>query len=617
VSRCEFGENDAVPLTRDDLPVLPTGPGCYLFQGSDGPVYIGKAKNLRSRVASYFAAQGWGKSRWITATAQRLEFIVTGDETEALVLEADLIKRHKPRFNVLLKDDKSYPYLKLTCERFPRLVFTRARNNDGGEYFGPYPGAGAVKNVLDVVNKTFQLRVNSGSPMKPRAKPCLRHHMGHCLAPCIGAVDEAGYGARVDQARAFLEGRVTDVLDGLEGEMRDAAKRLDFERAAKVRDRMEAIRRVTGFDSDVARAPGLDLDFLGLAVAGSYAAVQLFQMRGGRVVGRDARFLTNAVDASAEEILERVMAEHYRQATSIPPLVLVPSEQLDRDTWQAFLSERAGRRVRVRHPRRGDKVELVAMADRNAGIAADAELAKLERRGEAPGVKELMQLLELTEPPWRIEGYDVSNLMGRHTVASIVAFEGGRPMKSDYRTMRIRDLDRPNDVYSLHQALLRRFTGRLAEGLPEPDLLLIDGGKGQVSAARRALDEAGVDVAIVGLAKREETVVTEQGRELRVALTHPALRLLVHVRDEAHRVAVGSNRQRRGRAATRSLLDDVPGIGPRRRDALLEHFSSVEQLLDADEAALAAVPGVGPAAAAAIRRFFMETAEPRPDGVAS
>ena len=598
-----------MPLTRDDLPVLPTQPGCYLFQGPEGPVYIGKAKNLKARVASYFSSQGWGKSRWITATAQRLDFIVTSSETEALVLEADLIKRHKPRFNVQLKDDKSYPFLKLTREPYPRLLFTRTRKDDGAEYFGPYPGAGAVKNVLDVVNKSFQLRVNSGSPLKPRAKPCLRFHMGHCLAPCVGNVSEAEYAGRVAQARAFLQGRVEEVVASLDGEMRDAAERLEFERAAKVRDRAQAIQRVTGYDSDIARDPGQDLDFLGLAVAGSYAAVQIFQMRRGRVVGRDARFLTHAEEAPEAEILERFMADYYRQASYVPPLVLVPTLPMDRETWETFLTERAGRRVELRLPRRGDKVDLVEMAGRNARTAVDAELAKLERRGEAPGIKELMQLLSLREPPWRIEGYDISNLMGTHTVASIVAFEGGRPKKSDYRTMKIRGLEKPDDFFSMHQALVRRFTGRLAETLPPPDLLLIDGGKGQVSSARRALDEVGATVPIVGLAKREETLITQDGQEVLVPLTHPALRLLAHVRDEAHRVAVGSNRKGRGRAATRSLLDDVPGIGPKRRDALLAHFSSVDQLLAADEATLSAVPGVGPAAAAAVRAFFRDDVE--------
>ena len=600
-------------MIRDDLPVLPTEPGCYLFQAEGGPVYIGKAKNLRSRVSSYFGAQAGRKERFITASAGRLEFIVTGTESAALVLEADLIKRHKPRYNVQLKDDKSYPFLKLTNEPFPRLVFTRSYKKDGGTYFGPYPNAGSVKNVLDIVNKTFQLRVNSGTPLKLRKKPCLRYHMGHCLAPCVGYVEEAAYDERVAQARAFLEGRVEEVVEGLDAEMRAAAAALDFERAAKVRDRLQSIKRVTGYDSELAREPGLDLDFLGFAVAGNYAMVQMFQMRRGRIVGRDTRFLTNAGDAAAAEILERFMADYYGQSTFIPSLVLVPSDELDRGTWETFLSERAGRRVEVRHPRRGDKTELIEMANRNARTGVDAELAALERRGEAPGVKELTQLLQLEDPAWRIEGYDISNLMGSHTVASIVTFEGGRPKRSDYRKMRIRGLDKPDDFFSMHQALTRRFTGRLAESMPQPDLLLIDGGKGQVSSARRALREMGLDIPLVGLAKREETLVTSEGREILVPLTHPALRLLVHVRDEAHRIAVGYNRNRRGAAATRSVLDDVPGIGPKRRDALLAHFSSVDQLLSAREEELAAVPGVGPGAAAAIRAFFEEHREPGDD----
>lgn len=612
-THAEPGRGDNDPVTRDDLPVLPTGPGCYLFQADGGPVYIGKAKNLRSRVSSYFGAHAGPKERFVTGSADHLEFIVTGTETAALVLEADLIKRHKPRYNVQLKDDKSYPFLKLTCETYPRLIFTRTRHDDGGVYFGPYPSAGAVKSVLDIVNKTFQLRVNSGTPLKKRSKPCLRFHMGHCLAPCAFDVPEAEYAERVAQARAFLEGRVVEVVERLEHAMREAAAALDFERAARVRDRMQAIKGVTGYDSDVAREPGLDLDFLGFAVAGTYAMVQMFQMRRGRIVGRDTRFLTNARDAPEEEILERFMADYYGQSTFIPPLLLVPSERLDRTTWQAFLSERAGRRVEVRRPRRGDKVELVEMATRNARSGVEAELAGLERRGEAPGVKELKEILGLDDPPWRIEGYDISNLMGSHTVASIVAFEGGRPKKSDYRTMRIRGLDKPDDFFSMHQVLTRRFVGRLSESMPKPDLLLIDGGKGQVSSARRALAEVGVSVPVVGLAKREETLVTSGGEEILVPLSHPALRLLAHVRDEAHRIAVGYNRTRRGKAATRSILDDVPGIGPKRRNAVLARFSSVDQLLSADVDELAAIPGVGPAAAAAIRAFFEEHMEPGDD----
>ena len=612
-----------------DLPVLPRQPGCYLWHApvreEDAPngavvdgaaaygtdrgargavIYVGKAIDLRSRVRSYFGRHAGPKAQLITRDAGRVEYIVTENEVEALILEANLIKRYKPHYNVLLKDDKSYPFLKLTSEPFPRLEFTRRVLKDGAQYFGPYPNPGVVRRVLELVGAVFPLRQNSGSPMQMRKKPCLRHHMGRCPAPCVGAADPEAYAAVVRQVRAFLEGRVEDTVAMLETEMRAAAGRMDFELARTYRDRLEALKRLSGHESSVVSSGGEDLDFLGVAQAGDFAMVQLFQMRRGRVVGRDKRFLTGAAGATVAELLEPFMAEYYGMATHVPPLLLLPESEIDVGIWSAFLAHRAGRKVELRTPRRGDKVALIAMAERNARTGLEAELALLEKRGEAPGVRELQTALGLATPPWRLEGFDVSNLMGTHTVASLVVFEGGRAKKSEYRRLRIRGLDRPDDFASMHQAVLRRFTGRLADQLPPPDLLLIDGGKGQLSAAKRALQEAGVDVPLVGLAKRIETIVTDDGRELLLPNTHPALKLLIHARDEAHRTAVGYNRQRRGQAMTRSLLDDVPGVGPKRRDALLAHFSSVDQLRDASLDALSAVPGVGRAAAAAVKAYF-------------
>jgi len=597
-------------MQREELPLLPKTPGCYLWhgriggQGDEVVLYVGKAIDLRSRVRSYFGNHGGAKPQLITRDAERLEVIVTESEVEALILEANLIKRYKPHYNVLLKDDKSYPFLKLTAEPFPRLEFTRRVLSDGAQYFGPYPNPGVVRRVQELVGVTFPLRVNSGSPMQPRKKPCLRFHMGRCPAPCIGAADRDVYAETVKQVRAFLEGRVDEALEMLEREMRAAAKRLDFELARTYRDRLEALRRLTGAESSVQSSRGEDLDFLGVAQAGDYAMVQLFQMRRGRVVGRDKRFLRGAQGASVEEILEPFMAEYYGLATHIPPLLLLPPSGLNSAVWETFLSERAGRKVSLRAPQRGDKMALMGMAARNAVTGLEAELALLERRGEAPGVKELQTLLGLDEAPWRLEGFDISNLMGTHTVASLVVFEGGRAKKSEYRRLRIHGLDRPDDFTAMHQAVYRRFSGRLADQLPTPDLILIDGGKGQLSAAKRALAEAGVSVPLVGLAKRIETIVTETGEEVLVPNSHPALRLLMHARDEAHRTAVGYNRQRRGRAMTHSLLDDIPGVGPKRRDALLAHFSSLDQLREAPLEALAAVPGVGPAAAARVKAFI-------------
>ncbi len=597
-------------MKRGDLPVLPTSSGCYLFHGEDGAVlYVGKAVNLRSRVGSYFGRQAGQKARLLTHTARNLEFIVTSDEVEALILESNLIKRHQPHFNVLLKDDKSYPFLKLTNEEYPTLIFTRRVVKDGGTYYGPYPSASSVRQVLDLVYSVFKLRKNSGVPMETRKKPCLRYHMGRCFAPCVGWADPKAYAEVVAEVKAFLEGRITEIVERLEEQMKGAAERRDFELAATYRDRLDALKRLTGYDSSVVMTGTDDLDFLGVAKAGNTAMVQLFQMRNGRVVGRDKRVMKNAESATDGEILERFMGEYYGLATQLPPRVLLPASDLDVEVWQRFLSARAKRKVEVRVPQRGDKVELIELAQRNAVSGVEAEIALLERRGEAPGVGELQRLLELENPPWRIEGYDISNLMGTHTVASIVAFEGGRSKKSDYRRVRIRDLDKADDFFSMHQAVYRRFTGALADKLPPPDLLLIDGGKGQISAAKRALEEAGVKVPLVGLAKKQETLITENGEEVLVPISHPALRLLIHVRDEAHRTAVGYNRQRRGKSATRSLLDDVPGIGPKRRDALLAHFSSLEELRGADLATLAAVPGVGQAAAQAVKNYFEGSSE--------
>ncbi|MEX2541774.1 MAG: excinuclease ABC subunit UvrC [Trueperaceae bacterium] len=602
-------------MKRADLPVLPATPGCYLFKDDAGEViYVGKALSIRSRVSSYFGVSTDRKARLVAEGAARVDFIVTKSEVEALILEANLIKRYKPHYNVLLKDDKSYPFLKLTDEPYPMLLFTRRVVKDGGTYFGPYPNPGVVRRVQDLIGSIFPLRQNSGVPMKTRRKACLRFHMGRCLAPCIGETDEEEYGKVVEQVRAFLEGRVEDTASMLEQEMQGAAARRDFELARVYRDRLQALRRLTGFESDVSRHSEEDLDFLGLAQAGNFAMVQLFQMRRGRVVGHDKRFLTNAAHAERGEILERFMGEYYTQAMQVPPLVLVPPSDLERGVWSEFLSGRAGRRVELRVPKRGDKIDLMRMAERNASTGVEAEIALLERRGEAPGIAELQKLAGLETPPYRIEGFDISNLMGSHTVASIVVFEGGRARKSEYRRVRIRDLEKPDDFFSMHQAVYRRFAGALADKLPPPDLLLIDGGKGQLSAARRALADAGVDIPLLGLAKRQETIIAAGGREIIVPRSHPGLKLLINVRDEAHRIAVGYNRNRRGKAMTRSVLDDVPGIGPKRRDALLAHFSSVEQLRHAGVEELASIPGVGATAAGAVKAYFAD--DPGDQGVA-
>lgn len=606
--------------------MLPTQPGVYIFRTPAGRViYVGKAKNIRSRVGQHF--KNGGKSSRITRDAGNLEIIVTQNEVEALVLEANLIKQHRPRYNVLLKDDKHYPFLKITFETWPMLVMTRKVIKDGGKYYGPFPDSRAVWRAKHLIDTTFQLRKNSGIPFTPRKRPCLNYHMKRCLAPCVGYANPDDYAQVVRDVTAVLDGKAQDVMQSLKEQMREAAMRQEFEQAAAIRDRVEAVQKLFGTDQ-VALNVGLeDMDFLGVAQSGQYAMVQHFQMRAGRVIGREKRFLTNAEDSTEEEILKAFMQDYYGVAMQVPPLVLVPVEFEDADVWMEFLLQRAHRKVELRHPQRGEKVDLLEMAMRNAQTGLEAELALLERRGENPGLEALKEVLALPERPWRIEGYDNSNLFGTNIVSGMVVFEGGRARKGEHRRFKVKGLDHPDDYAAMKQTIQRRFTGGLSDKLPLPDLLMIDGGHGQVNAALEALREIGLEVPVVGLAKREETIIlpsmygaqwwltrgTEIGvkRELRLPETHPALRVLIAVRDEVHHHAVSYHRKLRTDTMMRSIFEDIPGIGPKRREALLEHFTSLEELRAARLEEIARVPGVGLTAAVAIKEHLGGSGEAR------
>ncbi|AFZ69150.1 excinuclease ABC subunit UvrC [Deinococcus peraridilitoris] len=603
----------------DDLPVLPTHSGVYIFRGASGAaIYIGKANNLRSRVFSHFKAGG--KSGRFTREAAALEFITVRNEVEALVLEANLIKQHRPHYNVLLKDDKHYPFLKLTSETYPMLVVTRRVVNDGGSYYGPYPDAAAVRRVKNLIDTMFPLRKNSGLPMQRKPRPCLNYHMGRCLAPCIGAADLPEYGAVVEDVKALLEGRAAPVIARLRDTMKDAAVKQDFEQAARVRDRLQAVEKLFGNEQVAMQVSAEDLDFLGFAAAGEYAMVQLFRMRGGRVVGRDKRFLSGAAESEPSEIIGAFVQDYYTQATHVPPLILIPAEFEDAALWSAFLSERAERRIELRMPQRGDKVDLVDMAQRNAQMGLESELMSLEKRGDHPGLEALREVLALPERPWRIEGYDNSNLFGTNIVSGMVVFEGGRARRGEHRRFKVQGLDHPDDYQAMRQTITRRFTGSLADKLPLPDLVLIDGGRGQLNAALDAMKDAGVQIPVIGLAKREERIVlpsvygaqwwltggSEVGRERELLLphTHPALRTLIGVRDEVHNYAVSYHRKLRGDSMLRSVFDELPGIGKKRQDALLEHFTSLEDLGAASVEQIARVPGMNLVAARAVKSFL-------------
>ncbi|WP_337844008.1 excinuclease ABC subunit UvrC [Thermus sp.] len=581
-------------MRPEALPSLPETPGVYLWKRGEEVLYVGKAKNLKARVRSYFHAEG--KARRIAEEATDLELIATRDEVEALLLEANLIKAHRPPFNVLLKDDKHYPFLKLTQEPFPTLLVVRRVEPDGAKYFGPFPEAGALRRIKALIDRLFPLRKNSGYPMKRRRHPCLNYSMGRCLAPCAGLADPQAYREVVRQVEAVLEGRVEWVLEALEAKMREAARALHFERAAEIRDQMEALKAFFSTSQQAFDPELRDLDFLGFARAGALAVVQLYQVRSGRILGRISR-VVEMEEASDEEILWAFLRGHYLEASPLPPLVLLPFPVEEEEALEALLRRRAGRKVEVRVPQRGEKKRLLELAEKNARLALETELKALEKRGDHPALKALQEILGLAQRPFRIEGYDISHLQGQARVASLVVFEGGRPKKAEYRRMRLRA---GNDDYeALEEAVHRRFTGSLKE-MPLPDLLLIDGGLGQVRAARKGLERARLDLPLVGLAKREEALVLEDGRTLRLPLTHPALALLIHIRDEAHQNGLRYHQKKREEAAFR-FLEGIPGLGPTRKKLLLERYGGLSALREAPLEELARLPGMNLKVALAIK----------------
>jgi len=584
-------------MRLEDLPPLPETPGVYLWKNGENIIYVGKAKNLKARVSSYFHSQG--KSLRICQEATHLEFIVARDEVEALLLEANLIKHHRPHYNVLMKDDKHYPFLKLTREEWPMLMVVRRVEDDGARYWGPFPEASAVRRIKRLVDRFFPLRQNSGYPFKKRRYPCLNYSMGRCLAPCVGKADPEQYRIAVQQVENLLDGKMEALYESLEKQMRAAAQNQDFERAAEIRDQISAVRSFFG-TAQQAYDPDLgDLDFLGFARAGDYALIQHYQVRGGQILGRISRFVEGVKEASDAELLEAFLRDYYLEATPLPPLVLLPFELEAQEAFSAFLSSK-GRKVEVRIPQRGDKTRLIELAQHNAQTALQSELKLLERKGDHPGLKGLMEVLGLSRRPYRIEGYDISNLLGDSVVGSITVFEGGRPKKAEYRRIKIRGLQQPDDFFSMEQTIFRRFTGSLAEQMPIPDLILVDGGLGQVRAAQKALKQAGLEIPLVGLAKREETLVLPDGKTIALPQSHPALQLLIYQRDETHRNGLEFHRKLRNQKALKSIFDGIKGIGPARKMALMNHFSTLEELKAMSVEELARLPGLDKRSAQAV-----------------
>jgi excinuclease ABC subunit C len=607
-------------VSADKRTKLPDEPGVYLFRDARGRVlYVGKAKSIRKRVASHFSNPSTRAGRDLVSAIDQVEALVVHTESEALLAEQNFIKQYKPRFNIRLRDDKSYPYIALSLdEEFPRVYFTRERHRRERAYFGPYSNAKRVRSTLEVLGKVFMFRTCEGStPGRRSGSPCLDYYIKRCEAPCVGYVSSEDYRRGIDGVIDFLSGRYREIERTLERNMREAAAEQRFEDAARERNRLRAVRSLLERQRVANEATGT-LDAIAVAVTDGEANAQVFQVRDGVLSDRQSFYLDNAVGGSVADVSEAFILQYYSSALSIPPLLVVQEELASIEALARALSERRGRPVEIRVPERGDKRRILELAERNARLALDQERLRSERRRQqrVEALDGLQRALNLDTIPMRIECFDISTLMGTNTVASMVVFEGGAPKRSDYRRFKVfaragengaGTIGQPDDFAAMEEILSRRLARfeQQREISPHdkdfdasfaalPNLVVLDGGKGQLSAGLRALQgfrERGV--LIVSLAKRiEEVFIPGRGTPLRLAHDTPELQLLQRVRDEAHRFAITHHRMRRDRAMTASILDGLPGIGPVRKRALLAHFGSPDAVLAASREELAAVPGL-------------------------
>jgi excinuclease ABC subunit C len=598
-------------VTRPEPGSIPDAPGSYQFLDAQGRViYVGKAKSLRSRLSNYFLQPELlpDRTRQLVATAESVEWIVAKNEVEAFFLEFNLIKRHKPRFNIRLKDDKSYPFLAVTLdEEWPRAMVLRGQKRKGVRYFGPYAHAYAIRETLDLLLRTFPIRTCT----KPKfdrhhrlGRPCLYAHIEKCAAPCVGAIDREEYDKLVQELLDFLDGEHDAILKRLERRMQEAADQQEYELAARVRDQLASVRKAIERQQMVASREE-DFDLLGLDEDELEASVQLFYVRRGRVVGRKGLIVDKVEDVETPALIARIIEQLYADAArdDVPREILVPVEPEDSELYEEFLALNRGSKVRIRVPQRGAKRELLATATLNAreSFARHKLRRASDHNARARSLLALQEALELPEAPLRIECFDISNLQGTEIVGSMVVMEDGLPKRSDYRRFKVRGLEGQDDFASMEDVLTRRFRNYLRErdegahagkrfAYP-PNLLLIDGGKGQLNVAVRVLEELGLeDICVASLAKRfEEVYLPGRPEPVRIPRNSEALYLLQQVRDEAHRFAITYHRQLRGKKMTTSVLDGVAGLGPTRKRRLLKEFGSVKKLRELEEDDLVAL----------------------------
>lgn len=591
---------------RERLKHVPLKPGVYLFKDQEGRViYVGKAKILRNRMRSYFQSpEGLlPKVRVMMNRVQDFDYIVTASEVEALILENNLIKAYQPRYNIMLRDDKTYPYLKITQEKFPRITIVRESKDKVSRYYGPYTNVGSIRETLKLITGVFPLRTCKN--LREQQRPCLNYDLGKCLAPCSGRVSEDEYGQMVQGIVDFFEGRSRDLMPLKEAEMRQAAANLEFEKAARLRDQIQAIKILDARQQVVFENP-YNIDVIALIAGEKDNLVLVFKIRCGQIVAKDTFWLKRVIDEEKAEMLGFFFQHYYGESQDIPGEILcslAPSEQALLESW--LKESRGGKTVHIRVPGRGEKKKILDMVQENALLLWEEKM-----REDLKARKTLLQLaerLDLEVVPERIECYDISHLGGEETVASMVVFTSGEADRKAYRRFKI-STDQNDDFASLRETLDRRFR-EARQGnpafLPEPDLLLIDGGLGQVNAVKTILDQLAVDIPVISLAKKNEEVYWPgRGEPLRLPRRDEGLMLLQRLRDEAHRFALAYNRQRRGKKISRSVLDDIPGVGPGRKKALLQQFGSVSKIKAASLEEIKATPGMNHRVAEAVYKHL-------------
>ena len=583
---------------RFKIRTMPTEAGVYLFKRSNGTVvYVGKAKNLRNRVRSYFvkdAHDGRRQFRALVRNVSDLECIVTQTEQEALILEATQIKLHKPRYNILLKDDKKYPFIRITKEPFPRIFSTRDIEHDGSQYLGPFSNVRAMHTTLDLMQKIFPVRNCDFKLPSPQIKLCLEYHIKRCEGPCEDLVKQEAYKKTVERAVRFLRGQNNDVIRELKQLMSRAADKLQFERAAQYRNQIHSLESMRARQK-VVMDESVNRDIVGVARNDDEACCIVLEVREGRLLGKKHHFLSGTIDSENHEIISAFCRQFYLQNDFVPPEIHVPSLPKDSYEIDKWLSERMRSRVRISQPQRGPKAQMVDMAKKNAvQLLKERQLKRELKRDKVPqSIYALQRDLNLPTLPRIIAGVDISNFQGTNPIGSLVIFEDGKPKRSQYRYFKIRDSEGPDDFASIREVVTRHFTGVIKRRETLPDLLLIDGGKGQLTSALRALTEVGKpNQLVLGLAKRlEEIFLPDQKNPVLLPRTSASLRLLQILRDEAHRFALKNHRHQRTKRTLTSQLDNIPGVGPKRRNVLLQIFGSVQRIKTMGTTEIASVPG--------------------------